>query len=117
MTEWTLSLRKSFQSELMALPAKEIAQVQKKLNQLVEDPLPDAKVKKQLKNWKGGTVYRLRSGDYRIFYTIEKSYISLLGLRRRNEDTYDEAVEAVTFGGPSKSTKSIEMTASEGPAD
>lgn len=100
MTEWTLSLRRNFQSELLALPAKENAQIQKKLSQLVEDPLPDAKVKKQLKNWKGGSVYRLRSGDYRIFYTIDEPYISLLALRRRSEDTYDEEIEAVNFGGP-----------------
>jgi superfamily I DNA/RNA helicase/mRNA-degrading endonuclease RelE of RelBE toxin-antitoxin system len=100
MTEWTLSLRKNFQSELLALPPKENAHIQKKLSQLVEDPLPDAKVKKQLKNWKGGNVYRLRSGDYRIFYAIDEPYISLLALRRRSEDTYDEEIEAVNFGGP-----------------
>ncbi len=100
MTEWTLSLRKNFQTELLALPPKEIAQVQKKLTQLVDDPLPDAKVKKQLKSWKGGTVYRLRSGDYRIFYSLEKSFISLLALRRRSESTYDESIQAETFGGP-----------------
>ncbi|MFC3613765.1 3'-5' exonuclease [Lutimaribacter marinistellae] len=100
MTEWTLSLRKNFQSELLALPPKENAQIQKKLSQLVEDPLPDAKVKKQLKNWKGGNVYRLRSGDYRIFYAIDEPYISLLALRRRSEDTYDEEIAAVNFGGP-----------------
>ncbi|WP_170578461.1 UvrD-helicase domain-containing protein [Ruegeria arenilitoris] len=101
MTEWTLSLRKNFQSELLALPPKENAQIQKKLNLLVDDPLPDAKVKKQLKNWKGGTVYRLRSGDYRIFYSLEKNFISLLALRRRSDDTYDEEIEAEAFGGPS----------------
>ncbi|MGG7643913.1 3'-5' exonuclease [Rhodovulum sp. YNF3179] len=100
MTEWTISLRKNFQSELLALPPKENAQIQKKLSQLVEDPLPDAKVKKQLKNWKGGNVYRIRSGDYRIFYSIKEPFISLLALRRRSEDTYDEEIEALNFGGP-----------------
>ena len=65
----------------LALPPKEIVQVQKKLTPLIEDSWPDAKVRKKLKNWECGTVYRHRCGDYRIFYTLEQSFTSLLELR------------------------------------
>src|SRR5262249_40060506 len=36
---------------------------------------------------------------YRIFYTFESPYISVLALRRRAEDTYDEDLEAEALGG------------------
>jgi hypothetical protein len=39
----------SFLNESLALPPKELAQMQKKLGLLAEDPTPDAKTKKQLK--------------------------------------------------------------------
>src|SRR5690606_4778401 len=65
---------------------------------LMQDPTPDAKTKKQLKYW-DGKLHRLRSGDYRVFYTFEYPYVSVLGLRRRDEDTYDDALEPEALGG------------------
>ena len=61
MTEWLITIKPSFQTNLLALPAKEIRQVQQKLGLLMQDPLPDAKVKKQLKHW-NGKLCRLRCG-------------------------------------------------------
>jgi mRNA-degrading endonuclease RelE of RelBE toxin-antitoxin system len=98
MTEWILSLKRSFQTDLLALPPKEMKQVEKKLDMLLQDPTPDAKVKKQLKHM-NGRLYRLRSGDYRIFYTFESPYISLLALKRRDESTYDEDMDVEFLGG------------------
>jgi len=69
-----------------------------KINLLVQDPTPDAKVKKQLKHM-NGRLHRIRSGDYRIFYTFEQPYISILALRRRDDDTYDEDMDAEFLGG------------------
>ena len=37
---------------------------------------------------KGVDVYRVRIGNYRILYKIEKKKIVIVGLRRRNEKTY-----------------------------
>ena len=93
MTDWLITQKPTFLSELLALPPKESHQVQEKLSLLVQDPTPDGKVKKQLKNWTP-PVYRLRSGNYRIFYAFNRPYVSLLALRRRSEDTYDDGIEA-----------------------
>jgi len=97
--QWLITFKPSFQSEWLALPAGEVRQVLQKISLLTQDPLPDAKVKKRLK-YVGRDLCRLRVGDYRIFYTYEKPYVSLLALRRRRDDTYDdETLEAEFLGG------------------
>jgi hypothetical protein len=47
----------------------------------------------------GGKLHRLRAGRYRIFYTFEYPYVSLLALRKRDDDTYDEGIDAEFLGG------------------
>src|SRR5262249_41811616 len=98
VTEWLITQKPTFLTELLALPPRESHQVQSKLSLLAQDPTPDGKVKKQLKNWTP-PLYRLRCGNYRIFYAIHRPYISLLALRRRSEDTYDEDIESESLGG------------------
>jgi mRNA-degrading endonuclease RelE of RelBE toxin-antitoxin system len=97
-TPWLTTMKPTFQTEWLALPAKEGHQILEKINLLSQDPTPDAKVKKQLK-YLGGKLHRLRSGNYRIFYTFEHPYVSLLALRRRDDDTYDEEIDADFLGG------------------
>src|SRR5437588_7099818 len=97
-TEWRITQKPDFFQALLALSPKEIHQVLEKINHLVQDPTPDAKVKKQLKHM-NGRLHRIRSGDYRIFYTFEQPYISILALRRRDDDTYDEDMDAEFLGG------------------
>src|SRR3989440_8370221 len=97
-TEWRVTQKPDFFKALLALSPKEMHQVMEKINLLVQDPTPDAKVKKQLKHM-NGRLHRLRSGDYRIFYTFEQPYISILALRRRDDDTYDEDMDAEFLGG------------------
>ncbi len=97
-TQWLTTMKPSFQTEWLALPPKEAHQVLEKIKLLSEDPTPDAKVKKQLK-YMHGKLHRLRSGNYRIFYTFEQPYISLLALRRRDDDTYDEEHDVEFLGG------------------
>lgn len=100
MTEstWLLTIKPTFLSELLLLAPKEVAQVQKKLGLLAQDPHPDAKVKKRLKGL-DGKLHRLRSGDYRIFYTYEHPYISVLSLRLRDDDTFDNMPATQLLGG------------------
>jgi len=107
VADWLLTMKPSFLSEWSALPPKEAAQIQKKLNLLVEDPTADAKVKKQLKGMEG-KLHRLRSGDYRIFYTFEQPYVSVLALRRRDDQTYNEEIEAESLGGGDVSGEPVE---------
>src|SRR6266700_1088606 len=97
-TIWLTTMKPGFTNEWLALPPKEARQVLEKINLLAKDPTPDAKVKKQLKHI-DPRLHRIRAGDYRIFYTFEEPYISLLGVRRRREDTYDEDVDVDFLGG------------------
>src|SRR6266571_3007400 len=96
--EWRITQKPDFFKALLALPPKETHQVLEKINLLAQDPTPDAKVKKQLK-YLNGRLHRIRSGDYRIFYTFEQPYISILALRRRDDDTYDEDMDVEFLGG------------------
>src|SRR6266550_4292455 len=97
-TEWRITQKPDFFKALLALSPKETHQVLEKINLLAQDPTPDAKVKKQLKHI-DPRLHRIRCGDYRIFYTFEHPYISLLALRRRKESTYDEDLEVEFLGG------------------
>src|SRR5713226_6338723 len=96
--EWRITQKPDFFKALLALPSKEMHQVVEKVSLLAQDPTPDAKVKKQLK-YMGGRLHRIRSGDYRIFYTFEQPYISILALRRRDDDTYDEDMDVEFLRG------------------
>jgi superfamily I DNA/RNA helicase/mRNA-degrading endonuclease RelE of RelBE toxin-antitoxin system len=95
---WLLTMKPTFMSEWQALPAKEAQQIHGKLAVLTEDPTPDGKVKKRLEHF-AGKICRIRSGDFRIFYTFEKPYVSVLALRKRDEKTYDGGVSAEKLGG------------------
>lgn len=97
-TDWLTTMKPTFQIEWLALPPKVSHQVLEKINLLTKDPLPDGNIKKQLIHI-NREIYRLESGDYRIFYTLDQPYISLLALRRRREDTYDEDFQDEYLGG------------------
>jgi superfamily I DNA/RNA helicase/mRNA-degrading endonuclease RelE of RelBE toxin-antitoxin system len=94
-----LSMKEGFLAEWLALPAKEQAQIGAKLKVLTGDPRPDGGTKKQLK-YLNRKVNRIRSGDYRVFYTFDDRYVSVLKVERRSEDTYDGDLDAEYLGGP-----------------
>jgi mRNA-degrading endonuclease RelE of RelBE toxin-antitoxin system len=98
MADWQFSFKPTFLHELQSFEPKESAQVLKKIELLAQDPTPDAKTKKQLRHL-GGKLHRLRSGDFRIFYAFREPFISLLSVKRRNEQTYEDDVEAKDLGG------------------
>ena len=98
-TEWLSTSKPSFHTALLALPPRETHQVLEKIALLLQDPTPDAKTKKLLKHIGEHQVCRLRSGNYRIFYTYKSPYVSLLRLRRRDDSTYAGAVEPEFLGG------------------
>ncbi len=90
--QWNVTMKQAFLQGIIALPAKEMHQVIEKVNMLTQDPLPDGKVKKQIKHALKKR-YRIRSGAYRILYTFDKQHISVLTIRRRKEDTYDDMLD------------------------
>ncbi len=106
-TNWKMTMKPNFTAELMALSAKELHQVVTRMHTLVQDPKPDARVKKQLKHV-DPRLHRIRCGDYRVFYTFEYPFISLLALRRRQEDTYD-GVEVEFLGGFDPDLPTVEI--------
>src|SRR5579862_6877403 len=95
--EWIVTPASTFFSAWRALPAKESHQVLEKIKILEQDPAPDGHLKEKIKS--RNDVYRLRCGDYRILYTYKDPYVSLLELKRRREDTYEDVPEAVNVGG------------------
>src|SRR5258708_14647092 len=97
-TEWRITQKPDFFKALLPLSPKETHQALEKINPLAQDPTPDAKVKKQLK-YLNGRLHRIRSRDYRIFYTFEQPYISILALRPRHDDTHDEDMAVEFLGG------------------
>jgi len=88
-TPWQPYIKPTLLIDIYRLPDKETQQVFSKIGMLLQDPLPDGKAKKQLK-YLNRDVYRLRSGHYRLFYTLHEHTIHILTLRRRKEDTYKD---------------------------
>jgi len=87
VTRRQLTIKPSCMREIATFPSDRAALLWDKIDALVSDPLPDGKVKKKLKGADG--VYRMRVTDHRVFYRFGEDWISLLGIRRRAEDTYD----------------------------
>ena len=91
---WNTIMKRAFTTQLVALTPKEVHQVTEKIDLLMQDPLPDGYSKKQLKRkYDGVTIYRLRSGDFRIRYTLKKSCIGILDVKRRSEHNYDDHID------------------------
>ena len=84
-----MTIKPSLLNDIIALPHKDARQINIKINQLVQDPMPDGKTKKHLKHI-AGKFYRLRCGDYRVIYTYNEHSLGILAIRRRNESTYDD---------------------------
>ena len=81
-----INIKPSCMSEIHGVPTAMSAQLWEKINYLVADPFPDGKLKKKLQVKKD--LYRLRVGEYRVFYTFGDSWVRLLGIRRRDDKTY-----------------------------
>lgn len=92
-----LTLKPAFLAQRMTLDGKDNRLVQAKLDLLLKDPVADQKTKKRLQHF-DGKIHRIRAGDYRIFYVFDEKYVSVLGLDRKDDDTYD-AVPASDFLG------------------
>jgi mRNA-degrading endonuclease RelE of RelBE toxin-antitoxin system len=87
---FSLVHKPTFTNQLLSLDASRLRQVHQKIQFLVDDPFPDGKQKKKL-HVAGRDVYRLRSGDFRIFYAIGDQVVALLKLEDRKEAYRREA--------------------------
>lgn len=93
-----LNIKPSCAHEIHAFPAEQAAQLWEKIARLVDDPLPDGKLKKKL-NGKGD-LYRLRVGDHRLFYSFGDTWIRLIAIRRRDTTTYGNKAAALAPEAP-----------------
>ena len=91
----TKNIEKRFEKFQKRLTEKQRQQIKEAVLALKENPRPQGKTGKKLGNpvvlFQWIAQYRIRIGDYRVLYDIddEQKNIILLGIRRRNENTYD----------------------------
>jgi len=69
MASYKVVPKPSVEKDLRSLPKSAIGRVIKKLDGLADDPLPSGAVKLE----GGENLYRLRVGDYRIIYEVERA--------------------------------------------
>ena len=86
MAGYEIGFKRGVLAQIRSLPKKHRDQVLNKLEMLETDPHPDGNTKMKV----GDGIYRLRSGDYRIFYTFEQRAVGVVLVRTRNEKTYDD---------------------------
>ena len=67
MSRYSIQFKKSAAKELYALPKKEVTRIAKVIKNLSYEPRPQGC--KKLKGYKN--FWRVRSGNYRIIYSIE----------------------------------------------
>lgn len=72
---------------LTRLSSKERTQVKKILEQLYTKDLSDLNIKKLKGSF---DIFRVRKGNLRIIYRIQKEEIFILAIERRSEKTYRE---------------------------
>lgn len=78
-----LSIKDSFLNELRMVPNDMTHQVWEKINMLSQDPIPDGDLKKKLKNYRD--IFRIRAGNYRIFYCFGGNWVRIISIRARKE--------------------------------
>ncbi len=94
---WTLSFTNTFFSELLNLPQAVQKKISKTLKVLEADPISAQGDAKKLKGYTNN-VYRVRIGDYRLFYSFGQGWVKLLSVRKRDERTYE--IELVEVDAP-----------------
>lgn len=88
-----INMTPSFASEIRDFPKELAALLWEKIDFLLNDPLPDGRIKKKLKVKKN--LYRMRIGQYRLFYTFGETWVRLLTVRRRDGKTYANGMQGI----------------------
>ena len=99
MTTWALSFTNTFFSELLNLPQAVQKKISKTLKVLETDPISAQGDAKKLKGYTNH-VYRVRIGDYRLFYSFGQGWVKLLSVRKRDDRTYEIELPEVDAPAP-----------------
>ncbi|WP_071515949.1 3'-5' exonuclease [Geitlerinema sp. PCC 9228] len=113
MASWTVSVTDTFLNELLNLPHKVSKRIQKTVKTLEKDPISARGDAKKLKNYQNN-VYRVRIGDYRLFYTFGNGWVKLLSVRPRSDRTYNTELPDTTV--PETSPEPLASNITETPA-
>ncbi|HTK06786.1 MAG TPA: UvrD-helicase domain-containing protein [Ktedonobacteraceae bacterium] len=81
-------MKPAFFTGLKNFQGKEMTQIMNKVALIIQNPLPDGKVKKQLNHHEDNKLHRLRSGNFRILYKFDDKSLRILNIIRRSETTY-----------------------------
>ena len=90
---FSLTFTQTFFNELIGIPQNVSKRVSKATKLLERDPISAEGDAKKLKGYEN--VYRIRIGDYRLFYAIGTGWVKLLSVRKRNERTYETEIPNV----------------------
>ena len=93
-TDYWLYMKPCVMKQMEGLSNQQKGIVTEKINYLVSNPIPDGDLKKKIRA--NDHLYRIRAGDYRIFYTYKDNWIQLLSIRYRDEGTYKSTITIVT---------------------
>lgn len=107
MSIWALSFTNTFFSELLNLPQAVQKKISKVLKVLESDPISAQGDAKKLKGYTNN-VYRVRIGDYRLFYSFGQGWVKLLSVRKRDERTYETELSEVDTPAPPPDTEVLE---------
>ncbi|HEY7347225.1 MAG TPA: UvrD-helicase domain-containing protein [Ktedonobacterales bacterium] len=97
---YEVSFSRTYTNQRRGFPKDQRAFLSEKADLLCDDPTPDGHLKRVVKKYQGQHIYRLRAGDYRIFYTYGhdqmsgQDWVKLLKVGQR-DDVYegDEALD------------------------
>ena len=99
MTTWTMTFADTFINELLNIPKSISKKVTKKIKILEQDPISAQGDAKKLKGYINN-IYRVRLGDYRLFYSFGTGWVKLLSIRKRDDRTYELEIPDFTTPNP-----------------
>ena len=73
MSKYTVIITKSAEKELTRLPVEAVVRIRDKVRSLADEPRPEGC--KKLRGHKD--LYRIRTGNYRIIYSIQDSILTV----------------------------------------
>ncbi len=105
----------TFTNQLLAIPKERVVQILEKTKILTDDPHPQGSLKKKLHGYTG-SVFRLRSGDYRVLYTFGDGWVTLLGVDARKDVYRGEQLLAEEPGVPISHVPDVEKLLQTAPS-
>ena len=108
MTTWTITVADTFLNELLNIPKSISKKVTKKIKILEQDPISAQGDAKKLKGY-GNSIYRVRLGNYRLFYSFGSGWVKLLSVRKRDDRTYELEIPEFTTPNPVPEVSSFDL--------